>query len=186
MIEAGIIEPIEEFDWVNLMVVQEKKQKGKIRICIDLWKLNDACVHDPFPTLFIEEVLDNVGGQEAYSFTEGVFEEYDFEVIVKPGRLNVGPNHLSRIETCEEPSSLEERLPDAQLFVVGIANAHFADIFHFLTMGMAPERYTSQQKKELVVHVAEFLVIVRHLYKMGEDEILRRYVLDFEHDSILA
>jgi len=28
------------------MVVQEKKQKGEIRICIDLRKLNDVCIHD--------------------------------------------------------------------------------------------------------------------------------------------
>jgi hypothetical protein len=28
-------------------------------------------MHDPFPTPFIDEVLENVGGQEAYSFTNG-------------------------------------------------------------------------------------------------------------------
>jgi len=53
------------------MVVQEKKQKGEIRICVDLRKLNYACVHDPFPTPFIDKVLENVGGQELYSFTDG-------------------------------------------------------------------------------------------------------------------
>lgn len=48
-----------------------------------------------------------------------------------------------------------------------------------------PEGYTNQQKIELVVHVANFLVIAGHLYKMGADEILQRYVSDFECDSIL-
>eukprot|EP00253_Pinus_taeda_P018710 PITA_18710 len=67
----GIIELVEESNWVSPMVVQEKKQKDEIRICIDLKKLNDACVNDPFPTLFTNEVLDNVGGQEANSFTDG-------------------------------------------------------------------------------------------------------------------
>jgi len=43
------------------MVVQDKKQKGEICICVDLRKLNDACVHDPFPTPFIDEVLEVVG-----------------------------------------------------------------------------------------------------------------------------
>ena len=71
MLAAGIIELVEESDWVSPMVVQEKKQKDEIRICMDLIKLNDACVHDPFPTSFTDEVLDNVGGQEAYSFTDG-------------------------------------------------------------------------------------------------------------------
>jgi hypothetical protein len=40
-------------------------------ICIDLRKLNYACLHDAFPTPFIDEVLDNVGGYEVYSFTDG-------------------------------------------------------------------------------------------------------------------
>ena len=47
-----------------------------------------------------------------------LFQEYDFEFIVKPGRLNVGPDHLSRLELGEEPISLEECLPDAQLFSI--------------------------------------------------------------------
>ena len=30
MLAAGIIEPVEEFEWVSPMVVQEKKTKGEI------------------------------------------------------------------------------------------------------------------------------------------------------------
>eukprot|EP00253_Pinus_taeda_P029195 PITA_29195 len=71
MFTAGIIETIEKSNWVSPMVVQEKKKKGEMRICIDLKKLNDAYVHDPFPTPFTDEVLENAGGQEAYSFTDG-------------------------------------------------------------------------------------------------------------------
>lgn len=72
MLVVSIIEPVEESDWVSPIVVQEKKQKEEIRICVDLRKLNDVCVHDPFPTPFTDEVLDNVGGQERYSFTDGL------------------------------------------------------------------------------------------------------------------
>lgn len=42
-----------------------------------------------------------------------LFQEYDFEVIVKPGRLNVGLDHLLQIEIGEEPTKLEEGPPDA-------------------------------------------------------------------------
>ena len=42
-----------------------------------------------------------------------LFQEYDFEIIVKLGRLNASPNHLSRLESGEEPTSLEDNLPDA-------------------------------------------------------------------------
>ena len=34
-------------------------------------KLNDAFLHDPVPTPLMDEVLENVGGHEAYSFTDG-------------------------------------------------------------------------------------------------------------------
>jgi hypothetical protein len=75
MLELGIIEPVEEYEWIIPMVVQEKKQ-GRIRICLYMRKLNDSFLndpflHDPFPTTFIDEVLENVGGQKAYSFTYG-------------------------------------------------------------------------------------------------------------------
>jgi hypothetical protein len=51
------------------MVVQDKKTR-EIRVCVDLRKLNDVCFHDPLPTLFTEEMLNNVGGQEVYSFID--------------------------------------------------------------------------------------------------------------------
>jgi len=57
---------------------------------------------------------------------------------------------------------------------------HFEDIIHFQTTGLALESYTSQQKKEQVVRVTDFSIIVGHLYKMGSNEILQRYVPDFE------
>jgi len=86
--------------------------------------------------------------------------------------LNAGLDHLSRIETGEEPTNLEEGLPDAQLFAVRVTDGHFEDIIHFLMIGTEPDGYIVQQKKELVVRVADFSVIVGHLYKMGTDEML--------------
>lgn len=63
---------------------------------------------------------------------------------MKPGRLNAGLDHLSRIETREEPNNLEEGMLDAQLFMVHVANNHFADIIHFLTTRMVTKGYTNQ------------------------------------------
>ena len=70
MLGAGIIEPVEELEWISPMVVQDKKT-SEVWICVDLRKLNDACLHDPFPTSFIDKVLEVVGSQEIYSFTDG-------------------------------------------------------------------------------------------------------------------
>ena len=76
-----------------------------------------------------------------------LFQEYDFEIIVKPGILNAGPDHLSRIDTGEEPSNLEDNLPDAQLFSIQIADEYYTDIIHFLTTGWAPAEFSKKQKK---------------------------------------
>ena len=64
------------------MVVQDKKT-GEVWICVDLRKLNDACMHDPFLTPFTNEVLEGVGGQEMYSFTDGFYGYYQIRITKK-------------------------------------------------------------------------------------------------------
>ena len=76
-----------------------------------------------------------------------LFQEYDFEIIVKPGRLNARPDHLSRLESGEEPIDLEDNLSDAQLFSIQIADDYFANIIEFLVNGNAPAEYTEKQRK---------------------------------------
>jgi hypothetical protein len=45
-----------------------------------------------------------------------LFQEYDFEIVVKPGQMNKGPDHLSRLEHGEEPTSLEDTLSRCTVF----------------------------------------------------------------------
>ena len=56
-----------------------------MRISVDLRKLNDACLHDPFSNPFTYEVLENVGGKEMYSFIDG-FLGYHQRRIAKEDR----------------------------------------------------------------------------------------------------
>jgi hypothetical protein len=62
------------------MVIQDKKTCGII-ICVDLRKLNDAFLHDRFPTPFTDEVLENVREQEAYSFTDGFSRYHQIKIV---------------------------------------------------------------------------------------------------------
>jgi hypothetical protein len=115
-----------------------------------------------------------------------LFQEYDFEIVVKPGRMNKGLDHLSRLEHGEEPTSLEDTLSDAQLMGIRNIDDHFAEIVKFLSIGMAPSEYTITQKEQLVVRVAGFSLIVGKLYKMRPDEILRRCVMEKEKPLIIV
>ena len=99
---------------------------------------------------------------------------------MKPGRLNDGPNDLSRIKTGEEPRNIDEGIPDAQLFIVDITDNYYAPIIHFLVIGVPPEELSTSQKKQLVVKAFDCQLTVEHLYKLGLDEILCRCVLPHE------
>jgi hypothetical protein len=57
-----------------------------------------------------------------------LFQEFDFEVIVKPRKLNENPEHLSRVTNGEEPTNLEDNFLDAQLFSVQIVDDYFTKI----------------------------------------------------------
>jgi hypothetical protein len=50
---------------------------------------------------------------------------------------------------------------------------------------MAPKEFTITQKKKLVVCAADYQLIVGHLYKLGEDGILRRCVMEHELFMVL-
>jgi hypothetical protein len=69
MLEVGVVELVVESECISPMVVQDKKTRV-IKVWVDLRNLNGACLLDPFPTTFTDEVLENVGGQDAYSFMD--------------------------------------------------------------------------------------------------------------------
>jgi hypothetical protein len=56
--------------------------------------------------------------------------------------MNKGPDHLSRLDHGEEPTSLEDTLLDAQLLSIRNIDDQFTDIVQFLSTGMAPSEYT--------------------------------------------
>jgi hypothetical protein len=88
-----------------------------------------------------------------------LFQEFDFEVIVKPGKLNAGLDYLSRVTNGEEYTYLEDKFLEAKLFSVYITDEYFVDIIQYLSTGMAPPEYNTVQKKNLVVWVANYQLI---------------------------
>ena len=66
---------------------------------------------------------------------------------MKIGRLNIGPDHLRGIEIGKELTNIEEGLSNAQLFIIGMVDDYYDQIVHFLATRMAPEGFTTNQKK---------------------------------------
>ena len=54
------------------MVVQPKKHDPKkVRVCVDFRWLNKVTLIDPFPTPFVDDIINKVVFHECYSFTDG-------------------------------------------------------------------------------------------------------------------
>ena len=114
-----------------------------------------------------------------------IFQEFEFEVVVRPGKLNVGPDHLSRIDIGEEPIGVEDNLPNAHLFRIEVVPIDLEEIAQILEDGQAPEGMSTKKKQILAMKAAPYRLINGFLYKMGLDDILRRCVLEHEQDNIM-
>jgi hypothetical protein len=66
------------------------------------------------------------------------FQEFYFEVIIKPGRCNVGPDHLSRLASRESGKAVDDQIPDANLFQVEAIPEYLDDIVVFFTYRSMP------------------------------------------------
>jgi hypothetical protein len=75
-----------------------------------------------------------------------LFREIYFEVVVNLGKHNMGPHHLSRLESGESGGSVDDDLPDVHLFLVEVVLIQFKDIKNFLTTRKVLENYTHTQQ----------------------------------------
>jgi hypothetical protein len=71
LLQAGFKQPCRYADWVSNIVLVEKKDTGKIQICVDFRNLNRATLKNeylmPIPDLLISSAL----GNEVISFSDG-------------------------------------------------------------------------------------------------------------------
>ena len=88
MLDAGIIYPISDSQWVSPVQVITKKSEVTVvtnennelvpthiqtgwRMCIDYRKLNSMTRKDHFPLPLIDEMLERIAGHAYYSFLDG-------------------------------------------------------------------------------------------------------------------
>jgi hypothetical protein len=108
------------------------------------------------------------------------------EIVVWPGKKNVGPDHLSRLETGEDLIGIDDDLPDMNLFRVEATPKELEEIVNFLEDGKAPEDLPANKRKILAMKVVPFTLINGYLYKLGLDNILWRCALEHEWEDIIS
>lgn len=64
--EEGIIERIDSSAWVSPIVVS-RKRNGKVRLCVDLRKVNEAIETSGYPIPDMEEILNQLNGSVMFS-----------------------------------------------------------------------------------------------------------------------
>jgi hypothetical protein len=71
LLEANFIRPCRYTEWVSNVVPVEKKESGKLRVCIDFRNLNRATPKDEYPMPIADTLINNASGNRIISFLDG-------------------------------------------------------------------------------------------------------------------
>jgi hypothetical protein len=85
-----------------------------------------------------------------------LFQELSFEFIIKTGRCNVGPDHLSRLDSRESGGAVDDHLPYADLFKIEAIPEYLEDIAGFQSTGDCLETYSATQKCNMVFRTIDY------------------------------
>jgi hypothetical protein len=71
LLQAGFIQPCRYVDWVSNIVMVEKKNTGKIHICVDFRNLNRATPKDEYPMPIADLLINSASSNKLISFLDG-------------------------------------------------------------------------------------------------------------------
>ena len=71
LLDAGFIRFCRYTEWISNIVPIEKKDSGKIRVCIDFRDLNKATPKDEYPMPIADMLINEASGHRVISFLDG-------------------------------------------------------------------------------------------------------------------
>ena len=114
-----------------------------------------------------------------------LLQEFNYEVMVKPGKANTNANYLSRQRGTKALEDIEVEFPyefqnepnrkeDQVLHITGEDESEFSDIIAYLVDRIYPTGLSREEKNIFQHKVAPYTIIQGILLRLGVDEQLKR------------
>jgi hypothetical protein len=71
LLKAKFVRLCRYVEWISNVVLVEKKNTGKIRVCMDFRNLNRATPKDEYPMPMADVLINNASGHTIMSFLDG-------------------------------------------------------------------------------------------------------------------
>eukprot|EP00253_Pinus_taeda_P034739 PITA_34739 len=114
-----------------------------------------------------------------------ILQEFNINVLDRPGKQNTVADFLSRIQNIKEDSPVEDKFLDEYLFVVTTQTPWFADVANYLVTWKLPSHLFAREKRRIIQESARYSWITNELYKTGPDLMIRRCGREDEIPDIL-
>jgi hypothetical protein len=81
VLEDNFIRSCRYAEWVSNIVLMEKKDSGKLRVCIDFRNLNRATFKDEYPMPIADMIINNASGNRVIIFLDGNARYYQIFMV---------------------------------------------------------------------------------------------------------
>lgn len=90
-----------------------------------------------------------------------LIQEFDITIIDKPGKDNIVTHFLSRMDTSDEGTPVEDSFPNEHLSAISTHTLWYADIANFLATGKVPQHLSYREQQRIIHHSARYLFYTR-------------------------
>ena len=125
-----------------------------------------------------------------------LLQEFNYEVIVKPGKANANADYLSRQRGTEALEDIQAEFPDEfrdeldrkeehVLHITGENELEFSNIIAYLVNRIYPTGLNREEKNVFQHKVAPYTIIHGILFRLGADEQLKRCLEKKERKQVM-
>ena len=98
LLETNFIRPCRYAEWVSNIVPVEKKESGKLRVCIDFHNLNRATSKDKYPMHVADMLINNALVNRIISFLDGNVRYNQIFTVKEDSSKTVCPDFIGLFE----------------------------------------------------------------------------------------